>query len=183
MDDIERIKTINDFFENRDKLIINHMNGEIDKRTFLEQNYKYMIDNKIKPFIMIDSFEKGMYNYQYYNVMAKYYKMIAQELRQNGKDEIFYIKYLDDVKYYYDEKDKTTFRLLKYLQFKDIEAYYIKMESASLEGKLYEIVLKNYNFAVLHSQSEWILNTLKKEGVFLNEAKKSVIDYYVNQKY
>lgn len=183
MSDLEKEGSIISFFENRDKLIISHMNGDIDKSTFLELNYRYMIDNKIKPFQTINSFEKGMYNYQYYNVMAKYYQTIAQEIRDNKKDAIFYSKYLDDVKYYYDEKDKTSFRLLRFLRYNNVEAYFISMESSNLEGKLYEIVLKDYEFAVLHSMSEWLLNTLKKENVFINESKKSVIDYYVNQKY
>ena len=183
MSDIENLQTIDKFFENRDRLIISHMNGEIDKKNFLDSNYKYMIDNKIKPFITIDSFEKGMYNYQYYNVMAKYYKVIVQELKESGKGLNFYSKYLDDVNYYYDEKDKTTFRLLRHLKYKNVEAYFISMESSVLEGKLYEIVLKDYEFAVLHSQSEWLLSALKRENVFLSYKKKSVIDYYVNQKY
>ncbi|QSX07040.1 hypothetical protein JYG23_06540 [Sedimentibacter sp. zth1] len=183
MSDLDNIKTIDKFFENRDNLIIKHMNGEIDKRSFLELNYNYMIDNKIKPFMTIDSFEKGMYNYQFYNVMAKYYKTLVQEQKLNGKGVTFYSKFLDDIKYYYDEKDKTTFRLLRFLKYKNVDAYFIKMESSFLEGKLYEIVLNDYEFAILHSQSEWILNALKKEGVFDTNTKKSVIDYYVNQKY
>lgn len=183
MNDEEQNIIINNFFCNRDKLIISHMNGEINKKDFLELNFNYMIDHKIKPFMTIDRFEKGMFNYQYYNVMAKYYKTLAQEQRLNGKSQVFYEKYLDDVRYYYDEKDKTTFRLLRFIKYKNVEAYYIKMESAQLEGKLYEIILKDYEFAILHSTSEWILNALKREGVFSTERKKSVIDYYVNQKY
>ncbi len=183
MNDMENTNDIKSFFENRDRLIVSHMNSEIDKKSFLELNYKYMIDNKIKPFTTIDSFEKGIYNYQFYNVMAKYYRMIVQEIKESGKSINFYSKYLDDVKYYYDEKDKTTFRLLRFLKYKNVEAYFISMESSTLEGKLYEIVLKDYEFAVLHSQSEWILGALKKENVFLSHIKKSVIDYYVNQKY
>lgn len=175
--------SIESFFENRDRLIKSHMNGEIDKKTFLELNHNYMIDNKIKPFITIDSFEKGMYNYQFYNIMAKYNKMMCQEIRQSGKHIEFYTKYLDNVKYYYDEKDKTIFRLLRYLKYKNVEAYFISMESTALDGKLYEIVLKDYEFAVLHSCCEWVLSVLKKENVFLNEIQKSVIDYYVNKSY
>ena len=150
--------SIKSFFENRDRLIISHMNGEIDKKKFLELNYNYMIDNKVKPFVMIDSFEKGMYNYQFYNIMAKYNKMIAQDIRENGKNIDFYAKYLDDVKHYYDEKDKTIFRLLRFLKYNNVEAYFVSMESAVLNGKLYEIVLKDYEFAVLHSCSAWMLS-------------------------
>ncbi len=175
--------SIKDFFENRDRLIISHMNGEIDKKSFLELNYKYMISNRVKPFAMIDSFEKGMYNYQFYNVMAKYNKMIVQDIKESGKNIDFYTKYLDDVKYYYDEKDKTIFRLLRFLKYYNVEAYFVSMESTALNGKLYEIVLKDYEFAVLHSCSEWMLSVLRKENVFLDKIQKSVIDYYVNNTY
>lgn len=177
-------KTIfDDFFEHRDMLIIQHMNGDINKKEYLELNYKYMLEKSVKPFQRIDSFEKGMYNYQYYNMMAKYHRMVAQDIKDKGKHISFYNKYLNDADYYYNEKDKTTFRLLRYLHYENVEAYYIKMESTLLEGKLYEIVLNDYEYAVLHSKSQWILDVLKKENVFSDKRKTSVIDYYVNSRY
>lgn len=172
-----------DFFEHRDMLIIQHMNGDINKKEYLELNYKYMLEKSIKPFQRIDSFEKGMYNYQYFNMMAKYHRMLAQEIKDKGKHISFYSKYLEEADYYYNEKDKTSFRLLRFLHFENVEGYFIKMESSILEGKLYEIVLKDYEFAVLHSKSLWLLDVLKKENVFLEGRKKSIIDYYVNQRY
>lgn len=177
-------KTIfDDFFEHRDMLIVQHMNGDINKKEYLELNYKYMLEKNIKPFQRIDSFEKGMYNYQFYNMMAKYHKMIAQEIRSRGKHISFYNKYLREADYYYNEKDKTTFRLLRFMHYENVEAYFIKMESSLLEGKLYEIVLKDYEYAVLHSKCLWLLDVLRKEKVFIEGRKKSVIDYYVNQTY
>lgn len=177
-------KTIFDeFFEHRDSLIIQHMNGDITKREYLELSYKHIIDKKIKPFQMIDSYEKGMYNYQYYNMMAKYHRTVAQEIKDNGKHISFYEKYLDEANYFYNEKDKTSFRLLRFLKYENVEAYFIKMESSLLKDKLYEIVLKDYEFAVLHSKCEWLKTALEKEGVFLPYKKTSVIDYYVNQRY
>lgn len=172
-----------DFFEHRDMLIIQHMNGDINKKEYLELNYKYMLEKNIKPFQRIDSFEKGMYNYQYYNMMAKYHRMIAQEIKEKGKHISYYNKYIKEADFYYNEKDKTIFRLLRFLQFENIESYFIKMESSLLEGKLYEIVLKDFEYAVLHSKSLWLLDVLKKEKVFTEKRKKSVIDYYVNQRY
>lgn len=177
-------KTIfDDFFEHRDMLIIQHMNGDINKREYLDLNYKYILEKNIKPFQRIDSFEKGMYNYQYYNMMAKYYMMLAREIKDSGKHISYYSKYLSDADYYYDEKDKTSFRLLRFLHYENVEAYFIKMESTNLEGKLYEIVLNDFEYAVLHSKSLWLLEVLKKENVFFDEKKTSVIDYYVNSKY
>lgn len=177
-------KTIFDeFFEHRDMLIVQHMNGDISKKEYLELNYKYMLEKNIKPFQRIDSFEKGMYNYQYYNMMAKYHMMIAKEIKDKGKHVSFYQKYLNDADYYYNEKDKTTFRLLRFLNYDNVESYFIKMESTNLEGKLYEIVLNDFEYAILHSKSLWLLDVLKKENVFNETRKKSVIDYYVNSKY
>ena len=171
-------KTIFDeFFEHRDMLIIQHMNGDINKKEYLELNYKYMLERGVKPFQRIDSFEKGMYNYQYYNMMAKYHMMIAQEIKDKGKHVSFYSKYLNEADYYYN------FRLLRFLNYENVDAYFIKMESVNLEGKLYEIVLSDFEYAVLHSKSLWLLEVLKKEKVFNDERKKSVIDYYVNSKY
>ena len=177
-------KTIFDeFFEHRDMLIVQHMNGDINKKEYLDLNYKYMLEKNVKPFQRIDSFEKGMYNYQYYNMMAKYHIMLAQEIKDRGKHISYYSKYLGDADFYYNEEDKTSFRLLRFLHYENVEAYFIKMESTNLEGKLYEIVLKDFEYAVLHSKSLWLLEVLKKENVFSGNRKKSIIDYYVNSKY
>ena len=67
------------FFQNRSSLIIQYTNGDITKKEFLEYNFDFVQEMNIKPFSRIDSFEKGMYNYQYYNVLAKYYTMLAKE--------------------------------------------------------------------------------------------------------
>jgi hypothetical protein len=69
------------------------------------------------------------------------------------------------------------------MNYENIEAYFIEMESEKLKNVLYEVVLKNYKFAVLHSKSIWILNTLIKRNVFSENIQKSVIDYYVNGLY
>ena len=172
-----------EFFEHRDMLIVQHMNGDINKREYLELNYKYILKKNVKPFERIDSVEKGMYNYQYYNMMAKYHKVIAQEIKEKGKHISFYKKYLQESDYFYNEKDKTSFRLLRYMRYENVEAYYIKMQSTALEGKLYEVLLNDYEYAVLHSKSLWLLDVLRKEKVFTETRKKSVIDYYVNQRY
>jgi len=64
-----------------------------------------------------------------------------------------------------------------------MEAYYIDMQSERLRGKLYEIYIKNYEKAILHSMDEEIKNILIKNNVFSEDIRKSVIDDYVNQGY
>ncbi|WP_242942447.1 DUF6648 family protein [Proteiniborus sp. DW1] len=171
------------FFEHRDSLIIQYKNGDITKREFLEGNFDFVQKIKLKPFSKVDSYEKGIYNYQYYNVLAKYYNMLAADI----KDDINFARQYKSCRYkanyYYNEKDKATLQLLRFLEFKNIEAYFIKVESEYLKDKLYEIVLKDYEFAIFHSKSNWLLRILREEGVFIEKKKVSLIDGYINEKY
>ncbi|WP_077368110.1 DUF6648 family protein [Anaerosalibacter sp. Marseille-P3206] len=171
------------FFDHRNSLIIQYKNGDISKREFLEGNFDFVQDMKVKPFKRIDSYEKGMYNYQYYNVLAKYYTMLAKDMRKEGKHDKYYIYYLNQGNYYYNEKDRATLHLLRYLNFVNVDAYFIKVESRFLRNKLYEIVLKDYQYAIFHSKSRWLLDILKKEDVFIEGVKKSLIDEYINETY
>ncbi|WP_317845471.1 DUF6648 family protein [Schnuerera sp. xch1] len=171
------------FFENRSSLIIQYANGDISKKEFLEYNFDFVQDMNVKPFDRIDSYEKGMYNYQYYNVLAKYYTMLAKDIRRSGKYNKYYTHYKEMGDEYYHQKDKSTFQLLKYLDFKDVEAYFIEVESKYLKDKLYEIVLLDYKEAIFHSKSLWLLEILKKEGVFIEGKKRSLIDDYINERY
>lgn len=171
------------FFDHRSSLIVQFKNGDISKREFLEGNFEFVQKMKVRPFSKIDSYEKGMYNYQYYNVLAKYYAMLASDIRRSGKFDKHYMQYVNQANYYYNEKDKATLQLLRFLNFENVEAYYVKVESKYLQDKLYEIVLKDYSYAIFHSKSKWLLNILKKEGVFVGGKKKSLIDEYINEKY
>ncbi len=171
------------FFENRSSLIIQYANGDISKKEFLEYNFDFVQGMNLKPFRRIDSFEKGMYNYQYYNALAKYYTMLAKDIKRSGKHNKYYTYYRNMGNDYYHQKDKATLQLLRFLEFKNVEAYFIKVESKYLKDKLYEIVLLDYKEAIFHSKSLWLLNILKEEGVFIEGTKKSLIDEYINEKY
>ncbi len=171
------------FFSHRDLLIAKFGEGTISKSEYIKSNIEFMEDMDLKPFKKIDSFEKGIYNYQYYNMYAKYYYMEAEEMKKSGDDMKYIRSFLDEGYYYYKLKDKVTMKLLKYLKFKNVEAYYIDVDSESLSGRLYEIYLRDYDKAILHSKNFKILDELKKQGVFKDKLKKSLIDEYVNVKY
>ena len=171
------------FFDNRSSLIIQYTNGDISKKEFLECNFDFVQEMNVKPFTRVDSYEKGMYNYQYYNVLAKYYTMLAKDIRRSGKHDKYYTYYKNMGNEYYHEKDRATLQLLRYLEFKNVEAYFIQVESRYLQDKLYEIVLLDYKEAIFHSKSYWLLKILKKEGVFIEGKKKSLIDGYINERY
>ena len=62
-----------------------YTNGDLSKREFLEKNFDYFQMRNARPYIKVDSYEKGMYNYQYYNVMAKYYRALSKDVRNTKK--------------------------------------------------------------------------------------------------
>lgn len=171
------------FFEHRDSLIVQYTNGDISKREFLQLNFDFIQKMRVRPFSKIDSFEKGMYNYQYYNMLAKYYYMLGVDLKREGKHYSFFKNHINKAHYYYNEKDKSTLSFLRYLEFKNVDAYFIKVQSENLKDKLYEIVLKDYEYAIFHSKSNWLLKILRQEGVFCEEVKRSLIEGYINEKY
>ncbi len=172
-----------DFFERRTFLIMQYNNGDITKKEFLEKNFDYFCNVNAKPFIKVDSYEKGMYNYQYYNGMAKYCRMLAKEVKGTRKHNRYYNYYLNLGNNYYHKKDESTIAILKLLKFENCEAYYIKLDSEGLKNRIYEIVLQDKKEAILHSKADWLLKILKEEGVFDEEVKKSLISEYINEPY
>ena len=90
--------------------------------------------------------------------------------------------YMEKSNYYYSKKDKATLTALRMLDFQGVEAYFIKIRSKFLKGKLFEIVIPEEGI-ILHSTSTLILKCLREEGVFREESRKSIIDDYVNRRY
>jgi len=168
------------FLQNRKSLIDQYKKGDLTKDEFIEANYTFIHSLGIQPFQKVDNVKKAIYNYQYYNVIAKYYQKMAHDLnRGHGlRDEYFELS-----NYYYSKKDKVTEKLLKILDFRGVEAYFVKVKSPKLKKKLFEIVLKDYENIILHSINKHILDMLIEEKVFQNEERISLIDGYINQKY
>lgn len=153
------------YFRYRQSLIDQYIKGDMTKGEYLMENLDAVLSLNIKPFRNIDTVEKGLFNYQYYNAFAKEAKMNSEK-----------------ADYYYNKKDYATLKVLELLDFKNVKAYPIKVRSKYLKGKLFEIVLVEHNM-ILHSTSELILKRLKDEYVFENEVRQSLIDGYINQKY
>lgn len=170
------------FFSNRDRLIDQYEKGEISKTEYVCQCMKFFKDNNLEPYNNITTLEEGMFNYQYYNMLAKYYYIEVHECELKG-EERYMQSFLDEAYECYKIKDKATFDILRLLDPKDIDAYYIKLSSESLSGKLYEIRIRNCERAVFHSKNYKMKDFLKQLGVFRKEAQKSIIDAYVNDKY
>ena len=173
------LNALEKYFRYRQSLIDQYVKGDMTKREYLQANYEAVVYNDIKPFKNIDTVLKGLFNYQYYNARAKEKKQ-ASTIRDLSFDEKK--EYLDSCNYFYSRTDRATLKVLELLEYKGVEAYFIKVRSKELRGKLFEIILTDYNM-ILHSTNELILKRLIEEEVFSEGSRKSLIDGYINQRY
>ncbi|MCD1146958.1 hypothetical protein LQU94_02370 [Peptoniphilus sp. KCTC 25270] len=171
------------FIERRSELIQRYETGEFSKREFILENINQLHQSNLQPFIRIDRIEKGIFNYQYYNGMAKYYSILAKEIKYEKKKKREYCRYLGLTNKYYHLKDVTIHTILKFCDYKDIDAYYIHCKSSSLQGELYEIHLKSQKETIFHSKSCQIKEVLEKHNLFCEERKASLIENYINERY
>ena len=173
-------KQLETFFKKRNDLIFELSDGKIDKISFLEKNYELIQNLNMKPLLNISTREEGMYNYQYYNILAKFFKQKSILYSNNKKKQKKYNENLMKSNNYYAEKDKYLLRMIDFLDENSTEAYFIDMNSKRLNNSLFEIVVKDVEFAIFHSMNIEILQKLKEKNIFVNEIRISKIDDYVN---
>lgn len=172
------MNAIGKYFKYRQSLIDQYVKGDMTKSEYLAKNLDAVLSMSIGPFQNVDTVEKGLFNYHYYNALAKEASMQSHLYNDKNLGH----QYIDKSDYYYEKKDKNTLRVLRLLDFRGVDAYFIKVRSKFLKGKLFEIVLIDYEM-ILHSANPFILKRLKDESVFEETIKKSLIDGYINQKY
>lgn len=175
-------RVMDKFFSNRDELINRYSAGEMSKTEFVEMNYKFIMDLKFDPFTgKLSDYRQCMYNYQYYNILAKYCNLKAQDYEffepEKARD------YKDKEFKYYSKKDEATLSMLECVEFKNVEAYLLKLNSKRLSGNLFEVVFKDYDKAIFHSMNNDILYELRQHRSFSYTPKDSVISTYVNSLY
>lgn len=172
-------RQLQDFIKNRQHLIQKLDEGKLSKIDFIEENYNLIQKLNMKPLLDISSVEEGIYNYQYYNILAKIFKQRAIYSTGKKKEK----KYNQNIKKsnnYYDQKDLQLKKLLNFVDFNEVDAYYIKMHSKRLNSNIFEIVLKNVTMAIFHSMNGDILKILKENNAFTDEIKDSKISEYIN---
>ncbi|WP_242985347.1 DUF6648 family protein [Vallitalea okinawensis] len=168
------------FFKNRKNLIFLYNKGDLSKEEFIEENFTYIMNMNVKPFRKIDHIKKGVFNYQYYNSMAKYYRMMAYDYSPHSSKRVQYLDYTND---YYSKKDYTTLKILELLDYENLDAYYVKVKSTNFKNKLIEIVLHDYPDVILHTKSSMIKKRLVDNYAFSETKQHSVIEDYINEKY
>jgi hypothetical protein len=154
------------YFSRRQGLIDQYVKGDLTKSEYLAKSLEMVLALKEDPFRKPDTLEKFLFNYQYFNALAK-------EASSKGSPE---------AERFYRQKDAATLGALKILGFRGVAAYFIKVRSPSLKGRLFEITISGWQM-ILHSASPDILRRLREEGVFREGLRESLIDGYINQKY
>ena len=172
------------YFRHRQHLIEQYIQGDMTKGEYLKENLRAVLSLDIEPFRNLDTVEKALFNYQYFNAIAKENMRLAKAAKDYHTRKV----YEKDAAYEYDMKDKATSRVVQLLDYRYMTAYFIRVRSQLLKGRLFEIVLEEsrdnpVGGIVLHSANERILQKLREEGVFTEERRYSVIDHYINQKY
>ena len=171
------------FFQMRNQIIDRLEAGMIDKKSFLQENLQMIDRLQMKPYVVLDSVERCIYNYQYYNVLAKYCNSIAQAQKKDRRGRRVFEQNIGKMNNYYELKDQATIRLLELLEDQYIEAYPLVLNSVRLKDRLFEIRVTNRDRVILHSMKEEIRNSLVERGVYHSSPKKSIIDGYVNTGY
>jgi hypothetical protein len=171
-----------EFREFRDRTIDDLLAKKVEKNEFIKNNLDFFNNLGYVPKEgKLHSMEEGIFNYQYYNTMAKEANMIARELKY--KDPFKAKDLRDKALRYYKKKDRETVKMLNFINFKGVRAYYIKTQSVSLRNTIYEIIVDGYDRVVFHSTDEKIKQSLIMNKVFLLKQQKSIIDDYVNTLY
>lgn len=153
--------------------------GEISKEAFIIENYEMMAPYQ-KVSFDVTSIEEGVIKYHYFNTMAKKRMIDADAYEFRDPRTYMYLK--NRAFDYYLKKDKISLNMLEFVDYKGVEAYFIHMNSRTLEGQIYEIRFSDYEKVVLHSKDRKILYKLKEANCFIEERMASVIEEYVNTK-
>jgi len=169
------------FIAFRNKLIDQLDHQKINKFDFTRKNYEYISKYEVNPYGEIESVSAGAFAYQYFNSTAKYYLSTAFEIELKDPEKAYKLRELGFENYEY--KNNVIKKVLKLIDYQNVEAFYIEMNSKALEGDLFEIVLLDYEKMIFHTKDRLILNRLKKNNCFSKEIKKSLISEYINKKY
>lgn len=170
------------FYKRRSKLIEDYTRGEMSKREFIINNFQlaYQMSG---PYVKVDSFEKALFNYQYYNCMAKHYSMMASQCKKSKKNKRTYNRYFSLGNSFYEKKDDVVCQILELLNYEFIQAYPIQTDSKRLDDKLFEIVALKRKEAIFHSISPKIRKILCDKGLFDINKRPSLIVEYINDTY
>lgn len=161
--------------EERNRLIDRLDAAALTKQEFHSENYRSLQRWQMKPYPVIDSLEQGIYNYQYYNTLAKEAQRRAGLLADNKRKKL-----LSDIRNYFHCKDDCIRQMLAICADEPVESYFIVTESNMMRDRLLEIVFLKREKFILHTLDPQIVRSVKKMGIFLPGIRLSKIHAYIN---
>lgn len=171
-------KKLEEFIDLRTKYIEMLDNKLITKSEFNHKNNEIFYKINLRPFTVLDSFNKALYNYNYYNSKAKLFLEEEKRLNNQNKKRAKIAQNNKNNCYYH--KDLSIIAMLNLEDSDNIEAYYIDMHSKSLNQQIFEIFFKDKEKIILHTKNDKIKNILIEKNIFLFEVRVSLIETYIN---
>lgn len=167
------------FIELRNKYIDLLNSKLISKSEFNHMNNEIFSKINLRPFSVLDSFEKALYNYNYYNSKAKICLEEYNRHKNSGNAKKAKLANNNKVNNY-DLKDKAIIAMIKFEDSCNIKAYNIFINSKSLDSKIFEICFIKKERIILHTLNENIKNILIKLNCFDDTKRESLISSYIN---
>lgn len=164
----------------RNKYIDMLESKQISKIEFNHLNNQIFQNLNLRPFTVLDSFEKALYNYNYYNSRAKICLEECNKYKNLGNLKKAKIADNNKINNYY-HKDNSIIYMLEFENSEDVKAYYVHMNSKSLSDQIFEIHFEKRDRVILHSKNKIIKDLLLKKNCFLDEVKESLISEYINK--
>ncbi len=155
--------------------------GQLDKVQFIELNTQLYNDYIIELPSTISSLEEGLFYYQYYNTMAKYYQIKYKYLLDENIFDA--IEMRNQSSAYYRDKENITKLIISREYNEPITAYYVDVNSQRLKNKLVEIIFLERDKVILHTLDKQVIKILKRKKYFKYNKLKSRIEMYINQPY
>ena len=150
---------------------------ELTKDEFHLENYRLLVRMQMKPFQRVDTLEKGLYNYQFFNTMAKFYLQQLQTAHPKKRKLV-----TETIRNYYAQKDACILDILKQNAQEPVTAYYIETDAESISDALFEIVFPLREKMIFHSLDARVKQELLARGCFQSQRRRSLIHNYVNSR-
>ena len=123
------------YFSYRRNIIALYGNKKIKKKLYLFKILDAIFMISIEPIKKVDTFEKALFNYQYYKAMAE----DAENDKLNHKDEEHILVCKKQEDYYISQREIALEYVLDFINYSGVKAYFVKIRRKELKNKLFEI--------------------------------------------
>lgn len=175
-------KKLEKFINLRNEYIDLLVDKKITKLEFNILNNEIYHKINLRPFVVLDSFNKALFNYNYFNSRAKMYLEESKkyENSKNVRDQKRYkLAENNKINCYY-HKDQSIISMIKLECPEKIIAYNISLHSKNLSNQIFEIYFKDREKIILHTKNLEIKDLLISLNIFEEEERESLISSYIN---